>query len=145
MPAARARPTTTIVVAGPAGVGKTTVMHALVERLGWVWLEGDDQHPAANVAKMRDGIALTDEDRGPWLAGIAAWIGRQEDAGRDAVVTCSALRRRYRETLGAGHPSVWFVLLLAPGEELAHRMAGRIGHYMPDSLLQSQLDALEPL
>jgi gluconokinase len=142
---AAATPTRTIVVMGVAGSGKSTVMHALAERLGWVCAEADDFHPAANIARMAAGTPLTDEDRWPWLAALAAWIGEQEAAGRDAIVTCSALRRVYRERLRAGHDSVWFAHLAAPREILAARIEGRRGHYMPVSLLASQLDTLEPL
>lgn len=137
--------TTTIVVMGVSGSGKSTVMRALVERLGWPSAEGDDFHPAANVAKMAGGQPLTDEDRRPWLEALAAWIGEQEAAGKSAVVACSALRRSYRDLLRDGHASVWFAHLVAPRETIADRMGARSGHYMPTSLLQSQLDTLEPL
>src|SRR5437763_16035347 len=94
---------------GVSGSGKTTVATGLAKRLGWVFAEGDDFHPAANVEKMRAGIALTDDDRWPWLATLAAWIGEREAAGQDAVLTCSALKRAYRDVLADGHPSVRFV------------------------------------
>lgn len=136
---------TTIVVMGVSGSGKSTVMHALAERLGWPCAEADDFHSPANVEKMRSGHPLTDEDRRPWLAAIAAWIGEQEAAGRDAIVTCSALRRAYRDALRAGHPSVWFAHLAEPEMVLAERLRRRTGHYMPPSLLASQLATLEPL
>jgi gluconokinase len=134
-----------IVLMGAAGSGKSTVMAALVERLGWPSLEGDTLHPPANVARMAAGVALTDADRGPWLAAISAWIGEREAARSSSLVTCSALRRRYRDVLRAGHPSVWFVHLDVPESVLAERMARRSGHFMPPSLLESQLAALEPL
>src|SRR4051812_4109374 len=87
--------TTSIVVMGVSGSGKSTVAAALVDRLGWEFAEGDDFHPPANVEKMRAGIPLDDDDRWPWLRRLAAWIGEHEKAGRDVVVTCSALKRRY--------------------------------------------------
>lgn len=137
--------TRTIVVMGVAGSGKSTAMHALVESIGWACAEGDDFHPAGNVAKMAGGQPLTDEDRWPWLRALAAWIGEQEAAGSNAIVTCSALRRAYRDLLREGHPSVWFAHLVAPAETIAGRFDQRSGHYMPLSLLRSQLDTLEPL
>ena len=107
--------------------------------------DGDDFHPPSNVAKMRSGVALDDDDRWPWLAAIASWIGTQESVARDAIVTCSALKARYRAALGQGHPSIWFVHLVAPREVIASRLARRVGHFMPPSLMASQLDQLEPL
>lgn len=139
------RRTTTVVVMGPSGCGKTTVMRALARRLGWSTAEGDAFHPAANVAKMAAGHPLTDDDRRPWLDAIAAWIGVQEAAGRSAIVTCSALRRAYRDRLRDGHPSAWFAELAVPEPELARRVAARRHRYMPPSLLASQLATLEPL
>ncbi len=140
-----ASPTTTLVVMGVSGAGKTTVARGLVARLGWDYAEGDDFHPAANVEKMRSGHPLDDADRWPWLRALAGWIGEHESAGRSAVVTCSALKRSYREVLCDGHPSVWFVhVTVAPGI-IRDRVEHRIGHYMPASLLDSQIDTLEPL
>jgi gluconokinase len=130
---------------GVSGSGKTTVALELVARLGWEYAEGDDFHPAANVAKMRSGSPLTDEDRWPWLRSLAAWIGEHERAGRCVIVTCSALRRTYRDLLRDGHPSVWFVHVDVDREVLRQRLATRRGHYMPASLLDSQLATLEPL
>lgn len=137
--------TTTLVVMGVSGVGKSTVAEELVRRTGWAFAEGDDLHPEENRRKMAAGHPLTDDDRWPWLRRVAGWIGEQEAAGRSAVVTCSALRRTYRDVLVDGHPSVRFVHLQASSEALASRLATRRGHYMPASLLQSQLDTLEPL
>lgn len=130
---------------GVAGAGKSSVAAALHRSLGWPVAEGDDFHPESNVAKMRSGVALDDADRWPWLAAIATWIGEQESAARDAIVTCSALKAEYRAALRYGHPSIWFVHLVAPGEVIASRLASRVGHFMPPSLLASQLDQLEPL
>jgi gluconokinase len=137
--------TTTLVVMGVSGSGKTTVAVGVAKRLGWVFAEGDDFHPAANIAKMASGHALTDEDRWPWLGALAKWIGQREAAGENAVLTCSALRRVYRDVLAAGHPSVRFVHVTVSAEVLEQRLQQRRGHYMPASLLESQLATLEPL
>ena len=134
-----------IVVMGVSGSGKSTVAAQLVARLGWEFAEGDDFHPEANVAKMRAGIPLDDEDRWPWLRAVADWIGDQERAGRSVVVTCSALKRSYRDLLRDGHPSVWFAHVTVDPDLLRDRLGSRTGHYMPASLLESQLAALEPL
>ena len=138
-------PTTTIVVMGVSGCGKSTVMHALAAELGWPTAEADDFHPPANVAKMRSGQPLTDEDRWPWLEALASWIGEREQAGENALLTCSALRRAYRDLLRRGHASVWFAHLVIDPAVIADRLAHRQGHYMPAALLASQLETLEPL
>lgn len=135
----------TLVVMGVSGVGKSSVARELVARTGWAFQEGDDLHPEANRAKMAAGIPLVDDDRWPWLRRIAGWIGTQEAAGRDAVVTCSALKRAYRDVLRGGHPSVCFVHLVASPELVTRRIGARTGHFMPASLLRSQLETLEPL
>lgn len=135
-----------VVVMGVAGCGKTTVSEALAERLGWPVADADDFHPASNVAKMRTGTPLTDDDRWPWLRTIRDWL---HDADGSVVVTCSALRRAYRDVLrGAaaeGGPRVRFVHLHGTRELLAQRMGARQGHFMPLTLLDSQLATLEPL
>src|SRR5512133_831250 len=136
---------TSLVVMGVAGSGKSSLMAALVERLAWPALEGDTLHSPANVSKMAAGIALTDDDRQPWLEAIAAWIGAREAARESSIVTCSALRRDYRDLLRRGHPWVWFVHLVAPADVLDARLERRVGHYMPASMLASQLATLEPL
>jgi gluconokinase len=136
---------TSLVVMGVAGSGKSSLMAALAARLGWPALEGDALHPASNVSKMAAGIPLTDEDRRPWLEAIAAWIGEREAARESSIVTCSALRRDYRNILRRGHPWVWFVHLVAPPTVLEDRLEHRIGHFMPASLLASQVATLEPL
>jgi gluconokinase len=136
---------TSLVLIGPAGSGKSTVMAALADRLGWRTLEGDDLHPAENVARMAAGIPLTDADRVSWLASVAAWIRDRERERANSIVTCSALRRRYRDVLRDGHPWVWFVHLDVPPEILRERLERRTGHFMAASMLGSQLAAFEPL
>jgi gluconokinase len=145
MEASSATPTTTIVVMGVSGSGKSTVAAGLVDRLGWEFAEGDDFHPAENVAKMRAGTPLDDDDRWPWLRTLAGWIGEHEEAGQSVVVTCSALKRSYRDVLRDGHPSVWFAHVTADADLLRDRLTNRAGHYMPPSLLDSQLAILQPL
>jgi len=136
-------PPTILVVMGVSGSGKSTLAGVLAGRLGWALEEGDDLHPAANVAKMEAGIPLTDEDRRPWLELIREWIVAKQDAGEPGIVTCSALRRSYREILA--RPGVEFVHLEGTRHDLAERLGRRLGHFMPASLLDSQLDTLEPL
>lgn len=138
-------PSICVILMGVTGAGKTTVLPRLAERMQAASAEGDAFHPAANVEKMHGGIPLDDEDRRPWLRSIAVWIEARELEGADAVVTCSALRRRYRDALRLGHPSVRFVHLIVPTPTLERRVADRPGHYMPASLLASQLETLEPL
>lgn len=135
----------TVVLMGVTGSGKSTVMARLAEHVGWRRAEADDFHPPANVAKMSAGHPLTDDDRWPWLRAIANWIGERESAREHAIVTCSALRRTYRDFLRNGHPSVHFVHLAVDHTILERRMEQRRGHFMPPSLLGSQLDTLEPL
>lgn len=133
-----------LVVMGVAGAGKTTVAQILAERLGWAYQEGDDLHPPANVAKMRGGTPLTDDDRWPWLGTIAAVIDGWIAEGRGGVVTCSALKRRYRDILIGDRPGVRLVFLNGGADILSPRLASREGHYMPPTLLDSQFAALEP-
>ncbi len=134
-----------IVVMGVSGVGKTTVARLLADRLGLPYAEADDFHPAANIAKMTAGIPLDDEDRAPWLRALGGWLGERGRAGTGAVVTCSALKRRYRDTLRAGCPDVYFLHLDGSHQLVGHRLAARTGHFMPTSLLDSQYALLEPL
>jgi gluconokinase len=135
----------TIVVMGVSGSGKTTVARGIADATGWLMAEGDDFHPPENVAKMRSGRPLDDEDRWPWLRRVAEWIGEHERSGTSSVVTCSALKRSYRDLLRHGHPSVRFCLLEADVDVIRDRIEHRSGHYMPASLLDSQVATLEPL
>ncbi|MHB8529269.1 MAG: gluconokinase [Caulobacteraceae bacterium] len=132
-----------IVVMGVSGAGKTTVGKALAQRLGWVFQEGDSLHPAANIAKMKSGAPLTDADRAPWLEAIGAWIDARIAAGQSAVISCSALKRAYRETLTRGRPQVNIVYLNGSRALIAKRIATRQHPYMPSSLLGSQFADLE--
>ncbi len=134
-----------LIVTGVAGSGKTTVALELARRLGCPFADADDFHPPANVAKMAAGFPLTDEDRWPWLEAIAAWIRARAAAGETAVVTCSALRRAYRDVLRAASPGARFVHLTGPRGLLEQRIGGRRGHFMAASMLDSQLGILEPL
>lgn len=136
---------TCVVVMGPSGVGKTTAAEMLAERLGWLFAEADKFHPKANIDKMSAGIPLTDEDRLPWLGLIRDWITEKAEAGQDVVVTCSALKRVYRDVLRDADARVRFLELTASPALVEARMAKRTGHYMPVSLLASQFGALEPL
>jgi len=129
---------------GVSGCGKSSVGRRLAEALALDFVEGDELHPPANVQRMAAGIALTDSDRQGWLESIAGRIGRAQQAGRGLVVACSALRRSYRDLLRTAAPDLRFVHLHGDPALLALRMKARPGHYMPASLLQSQLDALEP-
>lgn len=132
-----------LVVMGVAGTGKSTVAGLLAGRLGWDFQEGDDLHPAANVAKMAAGHPLDDEDRWPWLDRVAAWIDAKRAAGEPGIITCSALRRVYRDVLR--RDDVTFVHLTGERAFVLDRLTRRQGHFMPPALLDSQFDALEPL
>jgi gluconokinase len=131
-----------LVIMGVSGSGKSTVAGLLAGRLGWDLAEGDDMHPAANIAKMTAGHPLDDADRWPWLARVAEWIRARTDHGRPGIVTSSALKRSYRDKLRG--PSVVFVYLAGSRELIARRLAARHGHFMPPALLDSQFAALEP-
>jgi ribose 5-phosphate isomerase A len=132
-----------LVVMGVSGAGKTTVAKELARRLGWAFEEGDALHPAANVAKMHAGVPLTDADRQPWLEAVAAWIDHQLAAGLPGIITCSALKRGYRNIIIGRRQHVRLVYLRGDPGLLADRMANREGHFMPPSLLPSQLASLE--
>ncbi|WP_320773914.1 gluconokinase [Streptomyces sp. CRN 30] len=132
-----------VVVMGVAGTGKTTIGPLLAARLGVPYAEGDDFHPPANIAKMSAGTPLDDDDRWPWLDAIGEWAhGR---AGLGGVVSCSALKRSYRDRLRAAAPGVVFVHLTGSRELIADRMSHRAGHFMPTALLDSQFATLQPL
>jgi gluconokinase len=137
--------TTCLVVMGVSGVGKSTVAKRLAERLGWSMAEGDEYHSEENIAKMEAGIPLVDEDRMPWLRSIREWIGEQNAEGLSTVVTCSALKRSYRDLLRESPARVLFVHLSASAEVIAARLGARTGHFMPPRLLDSQFADLEPL
>ena len=133
-----------VLVGGVAGSGKTTAGAVLADRLRWPFADADAFHPAANIAKMRSGIPLTDADRQPWLAAITAWMDERAAAGESAVAGCSALKRSYRDRLLSGRPTTWLVFLEI-SQELAHaRLAARHGHFFTAALLDSQFAELEP-
>jgi carbohydrate kinase (thermoresistant glucokinase family) len=133
-----------LIVAGPSGSGKTTAGALLAGRLHWSFADADSFHPASNIEKMRAGHPLTDADRWPWLDAIGRWMDERIAAGESAVVTCSALRRAYREALLDGRPEARLVFLLTDRETLATHLAGRHGHFFPRGLLDSQLADQEP-
>lgn len=131
-----------VVVMGISGTGKSAVGHAVADLVDVEYADGDDFHPAANVEKMSRGIALTDEDRWPWLEDIGRWLADHDEAG--GVISCSALRRVYRDLLRRHAPRTIFLHLVGDHELIRERMERR-DHFMPPSLLQSQQDTLEPL
>ena len=128
---------------GVSGCGKSTVGALLAQLLRYEFLEGDTLHPARNVARMAAGVALTDDDRHDWLQALAQQLKTAHDANRALVVSCSALKRSYRDVLRSGSAGLAFVHLHGSPVLLAERMAARTGHYMPASLLASQLATLE--
>lgn len=134
-----------IVVMGVSGCGKTTTGTALAAAMGWPFVEGDQFHPAANIAKMKAGQPLNDDDRRPWLEVLADEIARSQAAGQSSVVGCSSLKRAYRDILRGGAPRVRFVHVHGTREVLTDRLDHREGHFFPAQLLDSQLAALEPL
>ena len=129
---------------GVCGSGKSTVGAALAQHLNATFLEGDEFHPPANVARMAAGIALDDADRQGWLQALGAQLGAARREGRAVVLSCSALKRSYRDTLRLQAGDLALIYLAGTPELLARRMTGRSGHYMPPSLLASQLATLEP-
>ncbi|MEU9083601.1 gluconokinase, GntK/IdnK-type [Streptomyces sp. NPDC048357] len=138
-------PASVVLVTGVAGSGKTTVGLLLAERLGWAFQDADDLHTAANRARMAAGEALSDEDRRPWLAAVAAWIDRRIAAGEPAVVACSALKRAYRDQLAGGRPDVRLVHLHGSRQLIRSRLLARHGHFFPARLMDSQFaDLQEP-
>jgi gluconokinase len=133
-----------LIVMGVSGSGKSTIGEMLAARLGWTYEDGDRFHPASNVAKMSAGQPLTDEDRWPWLRAIADEIDRVCEAGRHAVIACSALKRIYRDVLVHGRNDVRIIYLDGTEALIASRLARRKGHFMPLGLLASQFKTLEP-
>ncbi len=133
-----------LIVMGVAGVGKSTIARRLADDLELEMAEGDDFHPRANIEKMSSGRPLTDEDRWPWLEALADWTAQRRAAGQSTVLTCSALRRAYRDVLRRPDPDSFFVHLYGDEGLLRERMASR-QHFMPASLLRSQFETLEPL
>jgi gluconokinase len=133
---------TTVVVMGVSGSGKSTVGAALAQRLGVPFADADDFHPPTNVAKMASGHPLDDSDRRPWLDAVGAWLAAHPDGG---VMSCSALKRAYRDQLRSHAPGITFLLLDGTPEVIRRRQADRRGHFMPASLLSSQFSTLEPL
>jgi gluconokinase len=132
-----------VVVMGVSGSGKTTVADLLAKRLSWQFIEGDRLHPPANVEKMRQGIPLTDADRAPWLDRIGEELKRWAAEGRSGVLTCSALKRAYRDRIRAARPDVRFAYVKGSQALIEARVAARHHEYMPASLLRSQFEALE--
>jgi carbohydrate kinase (thermoresistant glucokinase family) len=132
-----------LIVMGVSGAGKSTLAEGLRDALHWPFQEGDALHPPSNVQKLHAGIPLTDEDRAPWLAAIKSWIDARLVAGENGLVTCSALKRAYRNYLIAGRPSVRTLYLKADPATLRDRVAHRQGHFMPASQLENQLQTLE--
>lgn len=137
------RPARIAVVMGVSGSGKSTLCEELRDRYGFRYIDADDIHSPANVEKMRASIALTDADRAPWLAALAALLSAAAEKGEDTALACSALKARYREILGGIGSPVLFVHLDISREAVTRRVAGRPEHYMPASLVDSQFAALE--
>jgi carbohydrate kinase (thermoresistant glucokinase family) len=135
--------TTGLIVMGVAGCGKTSVGKALAERLGWVFFDGDDFHPPANVAKMASGIPLNDGDRAPWLDELHGLLARALREGHHPVLACSALKERYRRTLLEGNGGIRVVYLRGDYDLILSRMRERTDHYMKPGMLRSQFEALE--
>jgi gluconokinase len=133
------------VVMGVSGCGKSTVGQALAAANGVPFVEGDQYHPPANVAKMSAGQPLNDDDRADWLLALQAQISAARLRGEGLVISCSSLKRRYRDLLRQGDPALRFAHLNGPKELIEARMQARVGHYMPTSLLDSQFRDLEPL
>jgi len=133
-----------LVFMGVSGSGKSTVARAVQERLGWEMAEGDDFHPPENVAKMAEGTPLTDADRWGWLESLAEWAAERDAKGEPTIMACSALRRSYRDVLRRGGEGTFFVHSTGDKHLILDRMNAR-EHFMPPSMLESQLDTLEPL
>lgn len=132
-----------LVLMGVSGCGKSTVAALLAGQLGWPFAEGDDMHPPSNVEKMATGHPLTDEDRWPWLEKIADWVDERLDHKENGLITCSALKRSYRDVINRRGAGLIFVYLAGSFETIAARLGTRLGHFMPSTLLQSQFADLE--
>jgi len=132
-----------LIVMGVSGVGKSTIAEALNVKLRWKFQEGDALHPPSNIQKMHAGIPLSDEDRRPWLEAVKAWIDARLSADDPGLVTCSALKRQYRDLLIAGRAQVRLLYLKADEAIIETRIHERTGHFMPPSMLESQLCTLE--
>jgi gluconokinase len=142
-PPKRGAKPTSLLLMGVSGVGKTTTGQRLAKTLGWTFRDADDFHPPANIEKMRSGQPLTDDDRWPWLDAIGAWLDATKARGEHTVVTCSALRRIYRERLLTGRTGVRLVFLKGSKALIADRLSRRTDHFMPPTLLESQFNTLE--
>lgn len=135
--------TVILVVMGVSGSGKTTIATLLAHRLGWPFEEGDSLHAQSSIDKMTAGNPLTDDDRAPWLEKVAGWANERLDAGGSGVITCSALKRSYRDVINRRGSGIIFVFLRASKQSIAARLASRHGHFMPPTLLASQFADLE--
>ena len=145
MPNAEQLPPAHLVLMGVSGCGKTTIAKVLAKEFGFELGEADEFHPAENIEKMANGRPLTDEDRWPWLEILKNWLQRQDQAGKRTVVTCSALKRAYRNELQRSNAPLVFVHLNGTRELLLQRLRARTNHFMPATMLDSQLNTLEPL
>ena len=132
-----------LVIMGVSGCGKTTIAELLSRELGWSYRDGDEFHPKTNVEKMHSGTPLTDEDRWPWLKAIAAWIDEKRQSGTHAIVTCSALKRAYRDILIGPRQDVGLIYLKGTEDLIAERLSKRKHHFMPKGLLASQFQTLQ--
>jgi gluconokinase len=138
------KPPLALIFMGVAGSGKTTIAKLFAKKTGAIFYEGDDFHPPPNIAKMRQGIPLTDDDRAQWLGKLTETIARSLAKNELAAFTCSALKAKYREQLQAGDPRIRFVFLTGPFALIEERLKNRSGHFMPSTLLASQFATLEP-
>jgi gluconokinase len=133
-----------VIVAGVAGCGKSTIGILLARALNWQFEDGDLFHSPASLAKMRAGIPLSDEDRKPWLQACTDWMDAKTADGQSGVLACSALKRRYRDTLLSGRPNATIVFLMVPKDVLVSRLTSRQGHFFPVKLMESQMEILQP-
>ena len=133
-----------VIVMGVSGTGKTTLGREVATRLDWDFIEGDDYHPEANIEKMRSGIPLNDDDRGPWLERLNKRLNSFQHEGKSVVLACSALKERYRQQLNKGLMNVRYIFLYGDSELIRQRLDARNGHFMPSKLLESQMTTLEP-